>query len=104
MTWRHDSVLNHIMGWLKSAFVGQSTVELYCDLEGLQAPCGGSIPTDVLTQAQRLDPVILDRSIHGQHRIAFVELTSPRDKDAKKAKEGKASRYAYFKIALGNER
>jgi hypothetical protein len=35
LTWRHDSVLNHIAGYLKSAFVGKSTVELYCDLDGL---------------------------------------------------------------------
>jgi hypothetical protein len=29
LTWRQDSVLNHIAGCLKSAFVGKSTVELY---------------------------------------------------------------------------
>jgi hypothetical protein len=45
--WRHDSVLNHIAGCLKSALVGKSTVELYCDLDGLQAPGGGSIPADI---------------------------------------------------------
>jgi hypothetical protein len=38
LTWRDDSVLNHIVGCLKSALVGKSTVELYCDLDGLQAP------------------------------------------------------------------
>jgi hypothetical protein len=37
LTWRHDSILNHIAGCLKSALV----VELYCDLDGLQAPGGG---------------------------------------------------------------
>jgi hypothetical protein len=36
-TFRHDSVLNHIAGCLKSALVGKSTVELYCYLDGLQA-------------------------------------------------------------------
>jgi hypothetical protein len=40
MTWRHDSVLKHGAGCLKSAL--ESTVEVYCDLEGLQAPGGGS--------------------------------------------------------------
>jgi hypothetical protein len=40
LTWRHDSVLNYIAGCLKSALVGKSTVELYCDLDGLQAPSG----------------------------------------------------------------
>jgi hypothetical protein len=37
-------------------------VELYCDLDGLQAPGGGLIPADVMVQAQRLDLVIDDRS------------------------------------------
>jgi hypothetical protein len=35
MTWRHYSILNHITGFLKSALVGKSTVELYCGLDGL---------------------------------------------------------------------
>jgi hypothetical protein len=37
MTWRHNSILKHIVGCLKSALESLSTVELYCDLEGLKA-------------------------------------------------------------------
>jgi hypothetical protein len=74
LTWKHDSVLNHIAGCLKSALGGKSTVELYCDLDGLQALGGGLIPADVMVQAQRPDLVIVDRSVHGRHRIALVEL------------------------------
>jgi hypothetical protein len=77
LTWRHDSVLNHIASCLKSALVGKSTVKLYCDLDELQAPGDGSIPADIMVQAQRLDLVILDRLVHGRHRIALVELTCP---------------------------
>jgi hypothetical protein len=77
LTWRHYSVLNHIAGCLKSALVGKSTVELYCDLDGLQAPVSESIPADVIVQAQRPDIVIVDWSVHGRHRIALVELTCP---------------------------
>jgi hypothetical protein len=87
LTWRHDSVLNHIAGCLKSALVGKSTVELYCDLDGLQAPGGGSIPADVLVQAQRPDLVIHDWSVQGRHKIALVELTCPWDTDAKRAEK-----------------
>jgi hypothetical protein len=93
LTWRHDFVLNHFAGCLKSALVGKSTVELYC----------GSIPADVMVQAQRPDLVILDQSVHGRRRIALVEPTCPWDIDAKRAKEHKASRYADLKIALSNE-
>jgi hypothetical protein len=58
--WRHNSVLNQIASCLKSALVGKSTVELYYDLDGLQAPGGRSIPADVRVQAQRPDLVIID--------------------------------------------
>jgi hypothetical protein len=87
LTWRRDSVLNHIAGCLKSALVGHSTVELYCDLNGLQAPGRRSILADVMVQAQRPDLVIVDGSVHGRHRIALVELTCPWDTDAKRAAE-----------------
>jgi hypothetical protein len=86
LTWRHDSILNHIAGCLKSAFVGKTTVELYSDLDGLQALGGRSIPADVMVQAQRPDLVIIDRSVHGRHRIALVKLICEWDTDAKRAR------------------
>jgi hypothetical protein len=98
LTWRHDSILNHITGCLKSALVGESTVELYCDLDGLQAPGGGSIPADIMVQAQRPDLVILHRSVHGRHIIALVKLTCSWDTDAKRAEERKTTRYADLKV------
>jgi hypothetical protein len=73
LTWMHNSVLNHIAGCLKSTFVGKSMVELYCDLDGLQAPGSGSISADVMVP----DLVIIDRSVYGRFRIALVELTCP---------------------------
>jgi hypothetical protein len=100
LTWRHDSVLNHIAGCLKSALVGKSTVKLYCDLDGLQAPGGGLIPADVMVQAQRPDLVIVDRSVYARFRIALVELTCPWDTDAKRAEERKTARYADLKEEL----
>jgi hypothetical protein len=103
LTWRHNSVLNHIAGCLKSAFVGKSTVELYCDLDGLQAPGGGSIPADIMVQAQRPDLVIIDQSVYGRFRIALVELTCPWDTDAKRAEECKTARYADLKVELSNQ-
>jgi hypothetical protein len=86
-TWRPDSILKHIAGCLKSALESLHTVEVYSNLEGLQAPGGGSIPADVMVQAQRLDLVILDRSVHGRHRISLVKLTCPWDTDADIARE-----------------
>jgi hypothetical protein len=73
-------------------------------LDGLLAPGGGSISADIMMQAQKLDLVILDRSVHGRHIIALVELTCPWDTDAKRAEERKASRYADLKTAFSNDR
>jgi hypothetical protein len=103
LTWRHDSVLNHIAGFLKSVHVGKSMVELYCDLNGLQAPGGGLIPADVMVQAQRPDLVIVDWSVHGRFKIALDEQTCPWDTDAKRAKECKTAKYADLKKELSNQ-
>jgi hypothetical protein len=72
-------------------------------LDGLQAPGGRSIPADVMVQAQRLDSVILNRSVHERHLIALVELICPWDADIKRAEERKTARYADLKTALSNE-
>jgi hypothetical protein len=76
---------------------------VYCDLEGLQALDGGSIPASVMVQTQRPDLVILDGSVHGRHRISLVELTVPWDTDADKARDCKISRYAGLKEELSNQ-
>jgi hypothetical protein len=101
LTWRHNSVLNHITGCLKSALVGKSMVELYGDLDGFQDPGGGSIPADFMVQAQRPDLVIVDWSV--RFRIALVKLTCPWDTDAKTAQERKTARYAHLKEELSNQ-
>jgi hypothetical protein len=56
-----------------------------------------------MAQTQRPDLVILDRSVHGQHRISLVELTCPWDTDADKARGRKISRYAGLKEELSNQ-
>jgi hypothetical protein len=103
MTWRHDSVLKHIEHCLKSALESLSTVELYCNLEGLQALGDGSNPAEIMAQAQRPDLVILYRLDRGWHRISLVELMCPWDTDADKSMDCKISKYAGLKIALSNE-
>jgi hypothetical protein len=103
LNWRHDSILNQIAGCLKSALVGQSMVELYCNLDGLQAPGGGSTPADVMMQAQRPDLVIVDPSMYGRFRVALVKLTCPWDMDAKRAEKRKTERYADLKEKLSNQ-
>jgi hypothetical protein len=79
------------------------TVEVYCNLEGLQARDGRSIPALFMAQTKRPDLVILDKSVLGWHRISLVELTYPWDTDADKARDRKISRYAGLKEELSNQ-
>jgi hypothetical protein len=88
---------------VKSALESLSTVEVYCDLEELQAPDGGSILASVMAQTQRPELVILDRSVHGRHRISLVELTYPWDTDADKVRDRKISRYSGLKEEQSNQ-
>jgi hypothetical protein len=78
-------------------------VELYCDLDGFQAPGGGLIPADVMVQAQRPDLVIVDRSVYSRFRTALVELTFPWDTDGKRAKKHKNTRYVDLKEEMSNQ-
>jgi hypothetical protein len=103
MIWRHDSLLRHIAGCLKSVLKSLGTVEVYFNLEGLQAPSGRLIPASVMAQTQRPDLVILDRSVHGRHRMSLVKLTCPWDTDADKARDRKISRYTGLKEELSNQ-
>jgi hypothetical protein len=61
------------------------------------------IPAWVMAQTQRPDLVILDRSVHGRHRLSLVELMCPWDTDADKARDRKKSRYAGLKEELSNQ-
>jgi hypothetical protein len=56
-----------------------------------------------MVQAQRPDLVIIDRSVHGNHRIALVELNCSWDTDAKRAEDRKTARYADLKEELSNQ-
>jgi hypothetical protein len=49
------------------------------------------------------DLVILDKLVHGRHRISLVELTCPWDTDADKARDRKIFRYAGLKEELSNQ-
>jgi hypothetical protein len=56
-----------------------------------------------MVQTQRPDLVILDRSVHGQHRISLVELMCLWDTNTDKTMDRKISRYAGLKEELSNQ-
>jgi hypothetical protein len=62
-----------------------------------------AIPCYTMALTQRPDLVILDRSVHGLHRISLVKLTCPWDTEADKARDCKISRYVCLKEELSNQ-
>jgi hypothetical protein len=101
-------VLRHIWGCRKYDLMSQSRMEVYCNLDELQAPEPGwwLILTDILTQgqSQRLDVFIHDRFMPGQNRRFLVELMCPWDTDARKAEGRKTLSHAYLRNTLRNQR
>ena len=70
-TWRHDSVLYHILDFTKQIVKLNSQLEICCDI-GERSPV--TIPPDILVTTDRPDLVVIDRT---NHKIWIFELTVP---------------------------
>ena len=96
-TWRHDSVLHHILSVVKT--LATEGTQVLADLPGYQIN-GGTIPADILVsigKGSRPDLVILDRNLK---KIALIELTIPLQRNTEKAHARKTLAYTELQIAL----
>jgi hypothetical protein len=103
LTWRHDSILNHIVGCLKSALVGKST-EYSCTVTLMDCRPHVAGQSRLTSWCRHRDRTL--SSLISWCKVGIgvlVELTCPWDTDAKRAKECKTARYTDLKIALSNE-
>ena len=83
-TWRHDSILGHIVHCLQSSSK-TSDVKLYADIKDMTS-CGGTIPADILPTSQRPDIYLHNEST----KMAIVaDLTVPFEPNISKAHEFK---------------
>ena len=90
-SFRHDSVLSHLMTTIMSNKKEEVTV--YADLAGWRIN-GGTIPPDLVLTDQKPDLVIIDRS-DLPTKVILLELTVPWDssENFKAAYERKTARY-----------
>jgi hypothetical protein len=87
LTWRHNSILIHILKLLKVKF---SSATVYSDIQG-HSTCGGTIPPNILVTKLKPDICVLHED---GDRIDLVELTVPFETNTDKAHSRKQTKYA----------
>ena len=90
-TFRHDSVLSHLLDVINKR--KKEGVKVFADLNGWRTN-GGTLPQDIVLTDQKPDLVLIDESVKPR-RILLVELTVPWDKanNFQAALERKTARY-----------
>jgi hypothetical protein len=68
-TWRHNNLINFIV-----TNVDKSKFKVYSDLPGWEAPCGGTIPSELCVTRLKPDIVIVDEI---KKKLHIFELTVP---------------------------
>ena len=87
LTWRHNTILYHIINRFKSSF---NSFSVYADLPG-HSSGGGTIPPDIIITNLKPDMVLL----HNDGKsIQLVELTVPFETNTDKAHDRKTSKYS----------
>ena len=88
-TWRHNSVLNSIIGLLCPA-LGPS-FKMYSYIPGFEAPHGGTIPPHILVTNLRPDLFIVSENLK---KAIVIELTCPWDANVQRSHTYKQEKYA----------
>ena len=86
-TWRHNSVLNHLVTSAKSVIL--EGFEIYADIPSHKIN-GGTIPADIHITGARPDMVVINRN---NKKILLIELTCPFETNIKQANTRKMIRY-----------
>ncbi len=89
LTWRHNTILSHIIKLFKSSF---SSCSIFADIPG-HSTGGGTIPPDILVTKLKPDMVVIhDDGVS----IDLIELTVPFETNIDKAHEIKQSKYTHL--------
>ena len=90
-TWRHDSILVHILKQLKNAIgTNSNNIQIFSDMPGFTTT-GGTLPVNIIVSKLRPDIVIVNTIKKFVH---LVELTVPFEHNIFKAHERKTHKYA----------
>ena len=90
-TWRHNSVLNHLVLALGSAYSASDTPQIFADLPGHLSSSDSTIPSHVLPTSIRPDLVLL---FPPNRKIYILELTVPFETNISSARLRKSNHYA----------
>ena len=88
-TWRHDSVLLHIVEMARSNL--KEGYSVFSDLIGFRAPHGGVVPPHILVTTLKPDIFIVNEITR---EIVIVELTCPWDANIERSHNYKQEKYS----------
>ena len=91
-TWRHNSVLQHLITKIKAKY-DSSEYRIFCDLPGLMTGIS-TIPTSVIVTNSKPDICLVNDT---KKEIVLIELTIPFDTNITAAHERKSLKYEHLK-------
>ena len=94
-TWRHDSILRHIVHLLQDSSK-YPDVKIYADIKDMTTS-GGTIPPNILPTSQRPDIFLYNASAK---TAMIAELTVPFEQNTDKAHSRKQNKYASLMLDL----
>ena len=93
-TWRHNNLINFIV-----TNVDKSKFKVYSDLPGWEAPCGGTIPSELCVTRLKPDIVIVDEI---KKKLHIFELTVPLTTNIDQRNSEKTQKYTPFLTDITN--
>ena len=88
-TWRHDSILDHLLKQLKQILSTSPDVQIFSDMPG-STTTGGTLPVNIVISKLRPDIVMVNEKLKSVH---LIELTVPFEQNINKAHERKTLKY-----------
>ena len=87
-TWRHDNIINYILGCLD-----ETKFDVFTDLAGSTTDNGGTIPVTICITTLRPDITVLDKK---NKTFNIFELTCPLEPNIQKRHIEKTNKYSHF--------
>ena len=87
-TWRHNNIVNYVVNCLDT-----TKFTIHSDIEGREAPGGGTVPPEVCVTNLKPDITIWDKE---KNTFDMFELTVPLDNNIEQRHTDKTNKYAHF--------
>ena len=87
-TWRHNNIVNYVVNCLDT-----TKFTVFSDIEGHEAPGGGTVPPEVCVTNLKPDITIWNKT---DNKFDIFELTVPLDRNIEERHMDKTNKYAHF--------